>query len=109
MIDFPQFNQHTGPDIQLTGFIFGIGSPANVTATPLQLGAQLFLGKPSIHPKPAKIVSHIAVTPNFLLHFFTPSWNDQYWLQPLSSYAIMKQNIDRYTGQFLREVDHLAA
>lgn len=34
-VDFPQFDQNTGSDIQLTGFVLGIGGAANVAAAAL--------------------------------------------------------------------------
>ena len=35
LIDFPQFNKHAGPDVQLTGFVFCIRSSANIAAASL--------------------------------------------------------------------------
>lgn len=43
MIDFPEFNQNTNADIKLAMFIFFIGSPADVTATPLEFFTKFFL------------------------------------------------------------------
>ena len=42
-VELSQFDDDAGADIQLSGFIFGIGRPSNVTAPPLELRTYLFL------------------------------------------------------------------
>ena len=42
-IQFTQFQKHTDPNIQLTGFVFCLGSSTDIAAPPLQFGAELFL------------------------------------------------------------------
>ena len=98
-INFPQLDEHAGPDVQFTGFIFGVGRSANITSTALKLCTEFFLRYPGIITQSSQVVAHIAVTPYFLFHFITPAIPDQYWLQSPIFYAIMLPNIDLYTGQ----------
>lgn len=44
LIDFAQLNNYTSTDVKFASFVFGIGCPANITATALQFGAKLLLG-----------------------------------------------------------------
>lgn len=66
-----QLNDDTGTNVQLTGFVFGVGSSANIATPALKNSTQLFLRKSGIIPKPAQIVTHIAVTADFLFHGIT--------------------------------------
>ena len=43
VIDFPQFYQNAGTDVQFTSFVLGIGGAANVASPPLQFRAQFLL------------------------------------------------------------------
>jgi hypothetical protein len=43
LVNFPQFDEDTGADIQFPGFVLGIGSPTNIAPSALQFGTQLFL------------------------------------------------------------------
>ena len=98
-IDFPQLDEHTGPDVQFSGFIFGVGRSADIASAALKFGTELLLRDSGPIPQPAQIIAHIAVTPDFLFHFITPAIFDQYWLQLPLFYANIPLDIDRYTGQ----------
>ena len=68
VVDFPQFNQHTCPDVQFTGFVLGISTPSNVAAPALQFNTQLLLRNPVLISQPPKVGAHIAISADLLLH-----------------------------------------
>ena len=67
-VDFLQFNNNACTDIQLAGFILGIGAAPDIAAAALKLGAQLFLRYAVFIAQTAEIVAHVAVTSYFLFH-----------------------------------------
>ena len=99
LINFPQFNEYAGADVQFSRLILGVCGSANIASTALKFGTELLLRDPGSIPQSAQIIAHIAVTPDFLFHFITPAILDQYWLQLPLFYAIISLDIDRYTGQ----------
>ena len=66
-IDVPQLNKHTDADVQLTGFILGVGRAPDIAAASLQFSAELFLRQSALSPQPLQIVAHIAITSDFLI------------------------------------------
>ena len=71
-VDFPQFDDDTGSNIQFTRFIFGVGGSSDVTTPALSFGTELFLRDPMLVTQFAEIVAHTAVTSDFLLQVITP-------------------------------------
>ena len=66
-----QFNENTCPNVQFAGFVFCVGGSADITATPLQFCANLFLRKAAVFTQPAQIVTHVTISSDFLLHDLT--------------------------------------
>ncbi len=95
-----QFDQNTGADVQLTKFVFLIGSAADVASPALQFRTDFLLGKPSLKAEPPQVAAHIPILPDLLFHRLTYSKVfDQYWLHMLLFYAKIWPDIDRYIGQ----------
>ena len=63
---FLQFDHHADTDIQFTGFIFLVSAASDITATALQFRAQFFLRKTVADSHFSQIISHVAITPEFL-------------------------------------------
>lgn len=82
VIDLVQFDQDACPNIQLSGFVFCIGCSSNITASSLQLGAQLFLRQTAVVSQTPQVISHIPIPAYFLFQIshHIPFF-DQYWLQ----------------------------
>ena len=71
LVDLPQLDENAGADVQFSGFVFGVGRSANITAPALEFRAQLFLRKPALFAQSLQIATHIAVPSDFLLHSLT--------------------------------------
>lgn len=67
MIYFPQLHQNTDPNIQLSRFVLGIGTPRNITAPALEFPAELLLWVARADTELFQIFPHIQITTQFLL------------------------------------------
>jgi hypothetical protein len=103
-VNLLELNQHTNTHVQFPCLILGIATPRYITSAPLQLRAKLLLRNVPLVPQSSQIISDTPVTTKLLFHYtyLSIAFFDQYRLQLILFYDIIRKNIVRDTGQYLR-------